>query len=111
MRKNALRSLTILTLLAAALSVTAWAVSLVNPQSGDKQAQGSKTKRKTLRDIAQERDVEAEVSDTESNSEYEDFRLLAKHAEAIVVGRVLDEESACVGDDYDQSVTACSGPV
>ena len=99
MRKKALRSLTFLTLLAAALSVTGWAVSFVKPQSSGTQAPDNKVRRKTLREIAQERDVEAEISNTEADSEYADLRLLAKNAEAIVIGRILDEESAFDGDD------------
>lgn len=99
MRKKALRSLTILTLLAGAFSITAWAVSLFR-QQGDRQVQDAgATKYKTLRELARERDVETEVPEGEFNSEYGSLRALAQHARAVVIGRITGEESSFDGDD------------
>lgn len=99
MRKKLLRSLTALTLIAAAFSITAWSLSLLrqrqgNPQSSD----GEKSKRKTLREIARERDVEV-IGHVESEAEYDDMQSLAKAANAIVVGRVTSAGSSFDGDD------------
>jgi hypothetical protein len=99
MRKKLLRSLTALTFIAAAFSITAWSLSLlhqrrINPQSSD----AEKSKRKTLREIARERDVEI-VGHVESEAEYDDMRSLAKAANAIVVGRITAAESSFDGDD------------
>lgn len=55
--------------------------------------------RKTLRDIGRERDFESEVAISDSNTEYADLRLLAKHSDAVVIGRINEEASAFDGDD------------
>jgi hypothetical protein len=100
MRKKALRSLTLLTLLAAAFSVTAWAVSVVQEQVGSQQPQDrSSTKRKTLREIAQEQDIEFDMREGHFDKEYSDLRWLAKHSDAIVLGRILEEETYFSGDN------------
>ena len=96
--KNRLpRPVTLLALTAAALSLTAWAIASA-PRQSPQAAQTDETKRKTLRDIARERDVER-VSHSESEAEYDDMRQLARDAEAIVVGRVSAAETAFSGDD------------
>lgn len=100
MRKKLLRSVTMLTLLAVALSLTAWAVAFVQRQPGGQPAQADQTKRKTLRDLGRERDIEVEVPDVEFNLEYGDLRTLAEHAHAVVVGHVDTEESSFSGDDH-----------
>lgn len=64
------------------------------------QEQTDRARRKTLREIAKDRDIQTEVPDLENNAEYDDLRLLAKHAEAIVIGRIVKEESAFSGDDH-----------
>lgn len=62
--------------------------------------QGIAQKRKTLREIAQERDVEIEVPGLETENEYSDLGELVKSAQLIVVGRINDEESGFSGDDH-----------
>jgi hypothetical protein len=94
-----LRAVTILTLAGLTLSLTAWGIASVPRQGGQvKQTEGAKPK--TLREIARERDIEVEEPAEGLNTEYNDLHLLAKHAEAIVVGRIMDEESSFDGDDY-----------
>lgn len=99
MRKKLLRSLTALTLIAAAFSITSWALSLLGQRQGHPQSSGAeKSKRKTLREIARERNVEV-ISHVESETEYDDMQSLAKAANAIVVGRVASAEPSFDGDD------------
>jgi len=97
MKKRLLRPVTLLILTAAALSLTAWAIASA-PRQSPQAAQTDETKRKTLRDIARERDVEL-VSHSEDEAEYADLRSLARDAEAIVVGRVTTAEAAFDGDN------------
>lgn len=96
MKNKLMRLVTVLTLSGIALSLTAWAIA----QKGEPVTQRDGTKRQTLRDIARERDVEIDVAEGENSTEYGDLRLLTKHAEAIVVGRVISEESSFDGDDH-----------
>lgn len=105
MKKRLLRPVTLLTLTAAALSLTAWAIASA-PRRSPQAAQTDETKRKTLRDIARERDVER-VSQSETEGEYDDLRNLARASEAIVVGRVTSAEAA-FGDGGDHIVTTYS---
>lgn len=97
MKNRLLRPATLIALTAAALSLTARA-STSAPRQSPRAAQTDETKRKTLRDIARERDVER-VSHSESEAEYDDMRQLARDAEAIVVGRVSTAEATLVSDD------------
>ena len=99
MKKRLLRPVTLLTLTAAVLSLTAWAIASA-PRQDARAAQTDETKRKTLRDIARERDVEIQETEGELDGEYDDLHRLAKHAEAIVVGRITDAQSSFDGDDY-----------
>jgi hypothetical protein len=99
MTNKILRSVMVLTLAGLALSLTAWAIASA-PQQGGQAAQNAGQKRKTLRDIARERDVEFEVSAEELDNEYSDLRHLAKDAEAIIIGRITDEESSFSSDDH-----------
>ena len=99
MKNKLLRLVTVLTLSGMALSLTAWAIAS-NAQQGGPATQTDGAKRQTLRDIARNRDVEVEVSEGENSAEYGDLRLLAKHAEAIVVGRLINEASSFDGDDH-----------
>jgi hypothetical protein len=98
MTNKLLRSVTVLTLAGLLVTLTAWAVAST-PRQGGQAARDVGQKRKTLRDIARERDIEFEVSAEELNTEYHDLRMLAKGAEAIIVGRITDEESSFDGDD------------
>jgi hypothetical protein len=98
-----MRTLAVLSLSGLAL-LTTWAIgSSAQPKTQATQPVG--TKLNTLREIAKERDVEVEVPEMESTTEYEDLGLLAKQAEAIVVARLIDEESAFDGDDH--ILTSC----
>jgi hypothetical protein len=97
MKNRLLRPVTLLALTAAALSLAAWGIaSTARPPA--QAAQTDETKRKTLRELARERDVELE-SHSESEAEYDDARQLARAAEAIVVGRVSAAEAAFDGDN------------
>lgn len=98
MTNKLLRSVTVLTLAGLVVTFTAWAVAST-PRQGGQAAQGAGQKRKTLRDIARERDIEFEDSGGELSVEYDDLRALAKHAEAIIIGRITDEESSFSSDD------------
>ena len=98
MKNRLLRPVTLLALTAAGLSLTAWAIASA-PRQSQQAAQADETKRKTLRELARERDVER-VSHSESEAEYDDMRRLARAAEAIVVGRVSAAEAGFSSDDY-----------
>lgn len=97
MNNRLLRPMTLLALTAAALSLTAWAIASA-PRQSQQAAQTDETKRKTLRDIARERDVEL-VSHSEDEAEYDDLPQLARAANAIVVGRVSTAEAAFGGEN------------
>lgn len=99
MKNRLLRAVTIIALTAAALSLTAWAIASA-PRQRAQAAQTDETKRKTLRELARERDVEVQELEDELSGEYSDLRTLAKHAEAIVVGRVTSAQSSFDGDDF-----------
>lgn len=62
--------------------------------------QGVAQKRKTLREMGQERDVEIEIPGQELENEYSDLGALAKSAQLIVVGRINDEDSSFSGDNH-----------
>ncbi|HKS29181.1 MAG TPA: hypothetical protein VJS44_15240 [Pyrinomonadaceae bacterium] len=62
--------------------------------------QGVAQKRKTLRELGQERDVETAIPGQELENEYSDLGALVKSAQVIVVGRINDEESSFSGDDH-----------
>jgi hypothetical protein len=97
MKNRLLRPVTLIALTAAALSLTAWAIASA-PRQSPQAAQTDETKRKTLRELARERDVEL-VSHSEDEVEYTDMRSLARAAEAIVVGRVTSAEAAFGGEN------------
>lgn len=97
MKRKIIWSITILPLFAIAFAFGAW--DRASEASLQKAAQGP-SPRKTLRQIARERDFESEVPMSESNTEYDDLRLLAKHSDAIVIGRIVQEESEFTGDDH-----------
>lgn len=98
MRRKALRSITILTFLAIALSVTAWAMSSMHQQPRNQQSQdANSTRRKTLREVAQERDAEV-IAHPHSETEISDLHYLAKSSRAIVVGRITKVEPSFTED-------------
>lgn len=99
MTKKLPHSTTVLILVGLTLSLTAWALTSATPQGGPA-TQNDGARRKTLRDIARERDVEVEESGEELSAEYDDLRSLAKGAEAIIIGRIIDKESSFDGDDH-----------
>jgi hypothetical protein len=83
----------------AASSITAWSLSpLLRQQDTPRAANSQGPRRKTLREMAQGDDVEV-VSEPETEVEYDDLRLLAKAANAIVVGHVTSAESSFDGDN------------
>ncbi len=99
MRNRSIHLVTILVLCGIALSMAFWTSASERPErSAGTQSDGAK--RKTFRDLARERDIEVDVPQWESTVEYRDLGLLARHAEAIVVGRITDEQSTFGGDDY-----------
>src|SRR5215212_7218408 len=98
MKNRLLRPVTLIALTAAALSLTALATASA-PRQSPQAGQTDETKRKTLRELARERDVER-VSLSESEGEYDDLRHLARASEAIVVGRVSAAEADFSSDDY-----------
>lgn len=95
-KEKILRSITFLTLLSVSLSMAAWAIAFAQkqePKSIDS------TRPKTLREEALERDVEFDLREGHFDQEYGDLRWLAKHSDAIVLGRILEEESYFSGDN------------
>lgn len=95
MNKGILRSLTILTLLIASFAIMAWVVSFVRAQASQQPSPNVNSgRRKTLREVAQERDVESTVPEFEGNNEYDDLHSLAKAAHAIVLGQIMEEKSS-----------------
>ncbi|MDQ3473247.1 MAG: hypothetical protein M3447_05870 [Acidobacteriota bacterium] len=99
MKNKSIHLVTVLALCSIAFSLAVWATASERQQvSESKQTDG--TKRKTFRDLARERDIEVDAPQWESTVEYRDLGLLARHAEAIVVGRLTDEQSTFSGDDY-----------
>lgn len=100
MKNKILRSVTLITLTGLVLSLTAWAISSVPQRDAQATQQTGSPRPKTLRDLARERDIEVEAPLSETHVEYGDFRLLAKHAEAIIVGRITEEKSSFEGDNY-----------
>lgn len=99
MKNKPLRLITVLSLSGMALSLTAWAIA-PNPGQSRQATQTDGAKRQTLREIARDRDVEVEVPEMESTTQYGELRILAKQAEAIVVGRIINQESFFDGDDH-----------
>jgi hypothetical protein len=95
MTKKIMRLVIILPLLAIAFLLAAWTLA----SDASWQKLGPSTT-KTLRQIARERDFEGEVPMSESNTEYDDLRLLSKNSDAIVIGHIVQEESAFSGDDH-----------
>ncbi len=98
MKRKIMHIVTILTLLAVAFSLAAWALG--SDTSLQKAEQGRLSSGQTLKEIGRQRDVEGEVPISEGNAEYDDLYLLAKHSDAIVIGRIVKEESAFSGEDH-----------
>jgi hypothetical protein len=102
--QKVLRTITILTIFAVACAVTAWAVAAVGqPATRSTIQQEAKSKRKTLKELAKERDVEY-TSERESEVEFGDPLSVARYAHAIVLGRVTKTESY-FGDTDDYIMT------
>lgn len=97
LKEKILRSITLLTLLGVCLSLAAWAVASArkqDPKSADN------TRPKTLREMALERDIESDILEGHFDHEYGDLRWLAKHSDAIVLGRILEGESFFDGENH-----------
>ena len=69
----------------------------LNPNGQDN---ASAPKRKTLREIGQERDIEVSVPNLEFNNEYSNLSSLAKDSTVTVLGQITKEESSFDGDDH-----------
>jgi hypothetical protein len=82
-------------LLSVALSVAAWATASAQKQ----EPKNADTSPKTLREKVLEQDIEIEMRVGHFDREYDDLRSLAKHSDAIVVGRLLQEDSYFSGDN------------
>jgi hypothetical protein len=105
MRSRVQRSLTVFTLLSLTLFSTFWFTTGVYSQRGQQQAKDADNladllKRKTLREVALERDVEI-ISHPEL-AEYNDLHSLARGADTIVVGRITHAESSF--DESDNNI-------
>jgi hypothetical protein len=86
-------------LLTAVFSFTAWAVSLIQQQANKPQSPKAGARSKTLREAAQERDVEL-TSLSESETEFADPVQAARDAHAVVLGRIVKAESVFTGSDF-----------
>ena len=95
MRKSPLRVLLAFTLCAAAFAVSPWPSS---PLGGAQEPGAERPARKSLRELARERDVVV-LSHSEVENEYHDVRNLAKAANAIVLGRLTGGGASFDGDD------------
>jgi hypothetical protein len=100
MRRNALRTFTIITLLIMTFSVTAWAVLMLGSVRPEAKQDTSTQRLKSLRDVALERDVELN-RERESDAEFTgDLHALVKRANAIVQGRITEAESSFTGNRH-----------
>ncbi|HET6892382.1 MAG TPA: hypothetical protein VFH31_14870 [Pyrinomonadaceae bacterium] len=95
LKEKILRSITLLTLVGVCLSVAAWVVASARKQE-PKNTDNARPK--TLRERALAGDVEFDMLEGHFDKEYGDLRWLAKHSDAIVLGRILEEESYFSGD-------------
>jgi hypothetical protein len=88
-------------LVAAALSLGALAVSLLQQRGAAKSPTANQTKQKPLKERAKERDVSIEMK---AGSQFTTFDELLKLPHAIVYGRIIDSVSFFdeSGDNYDQ---------
>ncbi len=89
LKEKVLRSITLLTLFSVCVAVAGWVASA--RKQDQKGADSGRSK--TLREMVLERDVEFDMTEGHFDREYEDLRWLAKHSDAIVLGRILEEES------------------
>lgn len=93
MKDRLLRILAITAVFAASAAVTTWSTGVTGQQpEGQKQ--------KTLRERGAENNVRVTVPNQEYDSEYSDLQSLAKAAYLIVVGRIVEEQSAFDGDNH-----------
>lgn len=95
MKRRTVSLVPVLPLIVIAFVFAAWVFG-----SSAKQQKASPSTPQTLRQIGQQRDVENEAPLSENSVEYNDLRLLAKHSNAIVIGRIVKEESAFSGDNH-----------
>jgi hypothetical protein len=98
MINQALRLLTISTLLFMALIATLVISAGVHSQLGNQQVKdvddrSDNARQKSLRELAQERDVEIEYS-SESDAEYQELKPLIRSSNLIVYGRIADQVSS-----------------
>jgi hypothetical protein len=92
--------LTIFTLAVGVVCGLAWTMAYMKGQSGAQQSQNTNNVRaRTLRERAHEQDIEFDMREGHFDREYSDLRWLAKHSDAIVLGRILEEESYFSGDN------------
>jgi hypothetical protein len=98
------RPLTIITLIGVLFSITVLSASLLNKSQGQiSQSIPQDGHSKTLRDVAQERDVE--IDSTTCLGEFSDLSSLTKASSTIVVGKVIDAHSFFSEDGNDISTT------
>ena|SRR5436190_462097 len=100
------RPLTIITLVGVLFSITVLSASLLNKPLNKSQGQASQSipqdgPSKTLRDVAQERDVE--IDSTTCLGEFSDLASLTKASSTIVVARIIDAQSFFSKDGGDIS--------
>src|SRR4030095_9753774 len=104
MRNKTLRLLTILTISGAALLFGAVLSVTIGSASRDDGAGKSQNQtdsirpiqdapRKTLGDVAQERDIDT-TYEPESDTEFGDLKSLTKYANTVVIGRITNIESS-----------------
>lgn len=95
MGNRTLRSLTIFTFSLLAFLLIVWAISLVRAQHSDRPNDGLAygNQGRTLRERAEQGDVQADVREGHFSREYGDLRWLAKHSDVIVFGRIFQENS------------------
>jgi hypothetical protein len=87
-----LRAITPLTVVAVTLSIVGLMATLAQPQGSVESPGANQTKRKKLKEIAAERDVEV-PGGVHSQAEYSTLEELTKNAVAIVYGRVIESKS------------------
>jgi hypothetical protein len=104
MIKKITRPLTIITLIGVLFSITVLSASLFDkPQEQTSQNVSQNGRFKTLRDVAQERDVETES--TSCLGEFSGLASLTKASNTIVVGTIIDTKSYFSEDGHTISTT------
>jgi hypothetical protein len=93
MTTTILRLLTRATLFGVTLTLVVWSASRAGGTRTGQQEKNEAQTRKTMRDVAHERDIEM-TYEPESDSEFGDLESMVRIASTIVLGRIINIESS-----------------